>query len=331
MPAGGQFGQVYGQGVKYLKINRFDSGGLDRSDYLGQLTSLTINYDDLGPITYDIITTQEQDAYFIYGVQTKNQVTSSVNFNVVSQSVAVRRTGSLSVSDELKILGWFGDLGILPGFNTITSGNGNVMGGVGPNYTYFELFRTPNVELSLIVTGSYNLGSPGRLNFYFCQPNDDTGQSGATYITSSNSLTGAGTLNLKFDYLNNSFTEGYYFLGIDTDGPSGIFSNVTVFLSQSQAPLFNYPTLTIFNPEFIDWDYNDYNALLGNAEGPQFSYKYMDIDYSNSPLTPINFDLIISGTADRAPVQDSNYSSAAWSNIRYKGSRQSSYDFNKPF
>jgi hypothetical protein len=60
-----QYGQVFGQGVKYLKVSRYDSGGLDRSGYLGQLTNLTINYDDLGSIQYNIVTTQEQDTYFV--------------------------------------------------------------------------------------------------------------------------------------------------------------------------------------------------------------------------------------------------------------------------
>jgi hypothetical protein len=46
-------------------------------------------------------------------------------------------------------------------------------------------------------------------------------------------------------------------------------------------------------------------------------------------LTPVNFGLIISGTADRAYVQDSNYSSQAWSNIRYNGSKTTSYIVNQ--
>jgi len=52
---------------------------------------------------------------------------------------------------------------------------------------------------------------------------------------------------------------------------------------------------------------------------------WMDVDYSQNPLTPVNFGLIISGTADRAFVQDSNYSSKAWSNLRYNGSRTNSF------
>jgi len=44
--------------------------------------------------------------------------------------------------------------------------------------------------------------------------------------------------------------------------------------------------------------------------------------------TPTNISQIITNTAVKAPIQDSNYSSAKWSNSRYKGSRMSSPDFN---
>jgi hypothetical protein len=80
----------------------------------------------------------------------------------------------------------------------------------------------------------------------------------------------------------------------------------------------------------IPFTNGDYDVLINNASTPQYSAKYMDIDYSVGITTPYNFGLLISGTADRAPVQDTNYSSNAWTNIRYNGSRQSSIDFNKP-
>jgi hypothetical protein len=59
----------------------------------------------------------------------------------------------------------------------------------------------------------------------------------------------------------------------------------------------------------------------------------MDVNYGwkGGINTPLNFGPILDGTAERAAVQDSNYSSLAWSNIRYNGSRQTSRDFNKPY
>ena len=50
----------------------------------------------------------------------------------------------------------------------------------------------------------------------------------------------------------------------------------------------------------------------------------MDVDYSQNPIYPVNQSLIIAGTADKAPVHDSNYKLKSWSNLRYNGSRYNS-------
>ena len=88
-------------------------------------------------------------------------------------------------------------------------------------------------------------------------------------------------------------------------------------------------SLISFSPEQGNFEYSDYNAILGNATIPQYSSKYQNVDYSTGLLAPLNIDYIISGTAQRASVQDSNYSQKTWSNSRYNGSRVSSTDFNQ--
>ena len=78
---------------------------------------------------------------------------------------------------------------------------------------------------------------------------------------------------------------------------------------------------------------SDNDTTYGLVDFPQFSRKYMDVDYGwgGGVSTPDNFDLIINGIADRAPIQDSNYDSKSWTNIRYNGSRISSAKFNEGF
>jgi len=119
-----------------------------------------------------------------------------------------------------------------------------------------------------------------------------------------------------------------FVVGVSTGlGAAATVTKLTWGITQSV--IFNgSSSLTLFNPDALNFDYNDYNPLLGNAETPQYSTTWMDVDYSQNPLVPINFGLIISGTADRAFVQDSNYSSKAWSNLRYNGSRTTSYRIN---
>ena len=99
---------------------------------------------------------------------------------------------------------------------------------------------------------------------------------------------------------------------------------------QTPQSLFNI-SVTLAPLENIIYDYYTYNPLINNSAADVTSVYYMDVDYGTGVLTPYNFDFLISLSASRAPVQDSNYFSKAWSNIRYNGSRASSQNFNISF
>jgi hypothetical protein len=96
----------------------------------------------------------------------------------------------------------------------------------------------------------------------------------------------------------------------------------------ANAPVTFFPNTLGQDP--IIWDYYEYNPIINNTVTDVISTHYMDVDYGTGVLTPYNFDALISLSASKAAVQDSNYSSKAWSNIRYNGSRASSYNFNIP-
>jgi hypothetical protein len=81
----------------------------------------------------------------------------------------------------------------------------------------------------------------------------------------------------------------------------------------------------------IIWDYYDYNPVINNTVDDVKSVVIMKVDLDEGITVPSNFDALIDGVAERAAVQDSNYSSLAWSNIRYRGSRVSSKNFNISF
>ena len=106
-----------------------------------------------------------------------------------------------------------------------------------------------------------------------------------------------------------------------------------------------YFSSTTTPDEFVTkqpWSYSDFNPLTGNAFDPAFaqdSYAgirkgtyFMDADYtpsSTDPFSPINVTLVASGSASKAAVPDSNFTSHWWLNGRYEGSRISSPDFNQ--
>ena len=56
----------------------------------------------------------------------------------------------------------------------------------------------------------------------------------------------------------------------------------------------------------------------------------MDVDYSDNTLIPVNQQLILSGSATRFAIPDSNYTIARSINPRYDGSRTTSPGFNQP-
>ena len=317
------FGQIFNQGVRYIKVNRFDSGGLDRSDYLGQLTNLTITYNDLGPIQYNIVTTQEQNNYFVYGIETRNQATQSVNYEVLDYSWFIESSSAFNLT-----------IAQVPPTNVTLLG-GNTLNYFNTSSGYWNFGNTPNQIIQVQISGNatWNVSASGPTVTVF---NNNTNE-----IIESETLTGIITgpqTNYPFD-LTLILSSSYY-SPIEGDSVSfrfarpgaGTYTINKLWISASLYSASANPatsSLILFEPEFIDFEYNDYNAIYGNAEVPQFSFQFMDVDYTSNYDEPVNFGLIISGTADRAPVQDSNYSSNAWSDLRYNGVKSEAPDFNQ--
>jgi hypothetical protein len=326
MPTG--YGTIYNDGIKYLKINKFDANGTDKSDYLAQMTSIRINHPDIGVKQYAISTTQVQNDYFIFGLTYPQPITSSLgdinNYSFLATSASSFTPVS---ADDIE----YGSIKI----SSFGSVSGNTLGFLTASNGDYYLHQTPNVGLQVQISGSYTyIASPGTymvvgagLSTAIWNNGDGVGQSvksinlsvGTNTFSTTLFLTGSGIGLVENNIINFIVAEGL-------DSTNLTINSCHVSLSMINSSPFNgSSSLVIFDPDAINFDYNDYNPLLDNAETPQYSNIWMDIDYSQNPLTPVNFGLIISGTADRAFVQDSNYNSKAWSNLRYNGSRTNSY------
>ena len=317
------YGLTVNDGVKYIKVNRYDSGGLDRSDYLGQLQSITLTYPDRGPVLYPILTTQEQANFYLYGISPTEATSSKGNINDYSL-IATQSSFNFPIST------------FTPLTASLTAST-NPLGYFTNATSTYTLGDTPNipVSFSLAATSSNNLTS----TFIIVQTNRNIAGSTTVsapfsnpdYIYSIASLTISPTiLSGSSTTIVNGLLETDTFITTVSTGLGAAATVTKLTWSVTQSVIFNgSSSLIVFDPDAINFDYNDYNPLLGSAETPQYSTVWMDVDYSQNPLTPVNFGLIISGTADRAFVQDSNYSSKAWSNIRYNGSRTTSYRINQ--
>ena len=136
------------------------------------------------------------------------------------------------------------------------------------------------------------------------------------------------------------FGSGFYWITVEVglpyldDGGNWNYPTVPALIPTDTVafPSNGYVTFVpSVGDRLIPWDYNENNPLISNAFNNLTSTHYMEAEFTNGVLTPINFDLLISLSASKASIQDSNYSSKAWSNIRYDGSRITSRDFNVPF
>jgi hypothetical protein len=319
-------------GVKYIKLNNIDARGNDQSDYLTQLQTITLTYPDRSDITYNIAGVQNLGNYHLYSIG-PYVPGSMTNFNTSSAGDINNYTLQTSQSS----------FSGTPGTNILTA---SLISTTDPlnyfnNTTHiYTLGNTPNIALRFELTASLvTTANPGDAIIYLLSNTnfpgsavlpENTTQGAPDYRYAVNSLQVNGGASGQ----NSIILSGSLSLLDSTNfiiGVAGTFNagNITIntinFNITPVTPEFNgSASLTIFDPYVPNFDYNEYNVLLNNADIPRKSIYFMDVDYSQNPVTPVNQSLILSESADRAYVQDSNYTSQAWSTIRYRGSKYTS-------
>jgi len=90
-------------------------------------------------------------------------------------------------------------------------------------------------------------------------------------------------------------------------------------------------TLTIIEPYVSEGNFSnsDCNPIINNTDKARVNEFYMDVDYSSDAIVAVNSDTILNGSATRANVQYSNYTTARITRPRYEGSRNTSPDINE--
>ena len=329
-----EYGQTLTKGVKYIKVNKLDKDGEDFGSQLNAADNIEINYPDIGLVQYNILTTQEQDGSYLMGV------------------IPVENTSSLNNVKDLDFQ-LFGQvsLTLAPGgtatWNNNNDGGLNVSTGNGGGYYNdvtdiwdFNLANTPTSVTSSI-TVSNVIGSSAYFSFIIPEESIDAWVEGIpsnlweTYgiqLLNVINITEAGTFSAQSS-LNDNFGGRYYFGGFNFSLSGGTFTIIQVIeeVNQStiQPPQVSSPILININPSVIQFNWSDYNAIFGNVDISQYSQTFMQVDYNNGAIIPTNFELLYSGSAARASIQDSNYTQRGWSNGRYNGSSNSSQDFNQ--
>jgi len=328
-PPNPNYGQTFTKGIKYLKINRLDKDGEDFGQRLSLADNLRINYPDIGVIQYDILTTQQQGDFYLCGV-IPSETTSSLN-NIKNYTVSLVKSPASVTLNKFEAVTWVDGQG--GGFNVSSGNSGNYYNTTTDVYS-FNLSNVPTYVTSSLTVTSVT-GTPLYLSVLIPTQNlsswyeNPFSTPGVQVLNQIIIASGNGTYE-TISSINDIPGGEYYFGGVLI---SFLDASVTITaasekISQTQSSFDSPEILVLINPEAVNFDYSDYNAILGNATSPQFSATYQNISYDNGTLAPTNLDYIISGTAERALIQDSNYSQTSWINSRYNGTRVSSLDFN---
>jgi hypothetical protein len=88
--------------------------------------------------------------------------------------------------------------------------------------------------------------------------------------------------------------------------------------------------LTQSNPDTTLFELSPYNVLVNNVSSSVLSSTFLDADYSDSAILPTNQQLLLSGSANKFEIPDSNYTAYRSVALRYNGSKTTSPDFNLP-
>jgi hypothetical protein len=296
---------VYTEGVKYIKIAKQDSGSVDNSIELQDLTDIRIKFSDTNnAVQYNVASIAEYSTYYLYTIFPLN-ITSSADQEIL----------------DYKISGSGGSVtggGLLAAY--ITQSGTNTLGYF--DGTYLNMGNTPNIALNI--------------SFSLSQSNTPVTMSIYPYNTSSNSTIGDPILNLYFPstvsgYITRTGSfipiDGYSY-GFRLDDNSDYYDSYFV-ITQSFAPeASNYDIIVLEPYTGYNFYNSDCNVIQNNVDTNNFSALYMDVDFNGGQIVAQNQAAILSGNASRAQVQPWNYSYYSQISGRYVGKQQNAIALN---
>jgi hypothetical protein len=299
----------------YVKIHKFDNNNIDNSIALGQLTQLLIQYTT--PITYytlNVLSISEYSTYYLYEVNTLGSNTQD-NY-ILDYNVSSSTTSSLTLAGP--------NLQTLVNFSETTGNINNYFNTSSGNYTSSI---TNNVALYVSASALFEGSSGGGANFIIKVTN--VNGTITNLATTSSAITPANpSMSLAATYY--AMPGDSLKLQVQRTGGTPIFLTGSINVTQSSAPSAEENDSIIIEPYITNPNYynSDDNPTINNINNDRLSTVYQDVDYSTGITTPTNFGLLISGSALKAAVQDSNYSSKRVTLPRYEGSRSTSQKLN---
>lgn len=311
-------------GPIYVKIHKIDNNGVNNEIPLGQVTQLLIKYSSFTSYnTIKILSISEYPTYYLYEVNDLGSNTEDdyiLDYEVSASRITPSFTltpgnnGAItSLTESIDTQGYFS-----PSTGTLTFGN------------------TPNIPI--VITASLSLNSSTNANtgsITLIKNGNITDEFEGTTILSQTFLLSSGTNNIIFTGSFIPLNEDNYYLRLFNesnpfDTGTITFNSIQLKYTQSISPSVAENDPIIIEPYIttVNFYNSDENALLNSVQDIRQSTIFQDVDYSSGITTPVNFNAIISGSATKSTVPDSNYTTKRHIIPRYLGSRSTSQQLN---
>ena len=346
------------EGVRYIKIARIDKNGVDQTTTLQSLNQITIPYTS-GDIVYTIVNITEKPTFFLYYVNPaevdwddRAEIKYDFTGSILNSSKRYQTTQDMSGAPDLYIK-----------FPIISSSNDSLnFLNLGPSTNFdnnnslntYRLLTYPQETLQVDFSGSimfepftsgFGISSEVALVLLkkdgvepiLLQSSPYSIPSSKQSFTLSKTLPITSSFHISASLSSNLQPGDSLFAALGAFPTSGneqvtasFTSDTTFTISSSNAT--GQQVGLIAEPYFGSNDFNralDCQPLLNNAERVRKHNLYQDVDYSAGATEPVNFDLLISGSAVRADVQFSNYTTRRHVIPRYEGSKSTSKNLNR--
>ena len=322
-------------GVVYIKIAKTDKNGINQTNTLQSLNQVTIPY-STGNITYKVIDITEHPTFFLYYVnpagvewadraEIKYDFTGSLVSRPSPSGEGIRNPDYINANIEIDNLSFWNNLPI-PGWRDSKE-------------HFYEILTYPQKNINIRVTGSISSGNTSTDTFNIILAAEDATNGGQVPVANQSwvpNTTSTQSFNLNYTFTPPNLQPGdRVFVYITKTGTDPItrynFHGTSSFFISSSDSTGQQVGL-VPEPYFGSNDFQrslDCQPLLNNADINRRHNLYQDIDYSADATEPVNFDLLISGSALRAEVQLSNYTTRRHVIPRYEGSKSTSQKLNK--
>ena len=321
--------------IQYIKISKIDKTGVDLTTQLESINTLVLPSGS-SFAEYTIKNKSRFKDYFLYYVTPPDRNNIS---NDITSSLKYDFTGSLGgIGSEIDL----GVGGVAVPYPTLTGTTGSQSITYDTSQERIQLTTSPQKDLHLR-TSAFYVTSSAEVFVELFKADSVLSPGSITRLTTSEAIIAGGikgpfTRQLS---ITGSNTGDVFFVGATADSfpfSGGPFVSVSgplnglkltpfnIFISSSAATGDNLQT--IIEPYFTTNFYrSEYDVLQNNATKGIPNQLLQNVDY-NSGIIPTNIEAIMSGSAVKADIPQSNYEISSLINPSYNRSLVQSSDVN---